>query len=1472
MYNPYFSSGDLGNYGYQQPQQNQQLYGQNYTLPPQGTGYYGQQQPQFGMQQQPGLFQGQQTGFQPQLQPQLQPQTSFQAQPTGYGAQTFQPQQTGFGGAPQYAAAPQPQLQQQKTGFLSALALVSQNQELKIPNMRLSFITAADQSKFENLFRTAVPVGENAISGDAARDILLRSGLAPVTLAEIWALSDTNKLGLLLFPEFALALSMCNSALKGDAVPRVLPEKWLNEVQSFVDAISFAVPEDPSKVLENTPFSTLNQQKSSTTDDFLSAIAPPSTLFTAQPTGSFQGSALLQQRTGGGSLIPLQPQQTAGFVPALGPLQSQRTGPLAAQGTGYNFLAPLAAQRTGLLPPTTFQAQPTGGFQQQPTGGFQAQPQPPTTFQAQPTGGFQPQATGQSQMPGSYFPSQQPLQQQLTGFQQQQQTGMMQPQRTGPGSMAPLQAQPTGKPGEWGFVSMPTGGLPGLNAMQQHFLPSSQLSSNNLQNQMGGTLKDNVGWAITKQEKLIYDGIFNAWDSNRKGFIDGDVAISIFGKSGLSRPDLETVWNLCDSSNRGKLNKDEFAVAMHLVYRRLNGLELPLRLPPELVPPSSKLLQDSVDSLKNDLKGGTASRKNSSASITAASRFKNDDDDISYVSSSRYKSKRSGDSENTSSVPNSNSNDLKIQDLKKLIREKKILLDAVNLEDQHEAIERRKNEEASTREIENLKYRIKDVQLQLTKLGAGHSDQEKSSMLQTLEHYTKDTVPQLISRISKVNAEIADVKIKLCEAQIKQKHPSWSPQETEESIVGTGPNGQVTDTDRRRFKSKQMMKQRMAALTGKTFSNGGENSEATNIWKLEVEKIKAESENQSLMVQDVLASIQELEDGALVPLSVSVKSETSSRKWEQGEGISDSVRLFVNELNAFARLQQPQAQPSVKPNVNSVSPAPVEAQHSAPQAAVPQEKPKFSTPDEKSAYVKANAGKRMQERLARLKASRTKSSTNTPTVSEAVPVAETPVVNEKAPEEVVTQQPVSQQPVSQPPVAEAKAEKDDELEDEEYAALLKQKKEMEERKKERELKRSRDKEARLEKLRKEMEALKASENNDDDWSDDDLKALNAGAVSLNNPHASKPPVTTSAPVKDVAVESSSPVVNLTPATLGQTAELSKPELASPAVPQTNGGNHDNNPFAKIGANNGTHKNSNPFFKPTNTGNSAVDSKKLENQRAAQRGLGLSDWSDDEEKSSDDEAPNRAGAAKLASLLFGGMPQPISRNPTGNPSGINSRTGSSLTFAPAEQVELPQVPQTKSQEVEQPSLPQATPESSTSVAVPPVPSGMPPLPDTMPPIPQGNPSVQPSVGNESDSEDEFATPPPSNPVATATEHIPGPPPLPVSSVPPPIPTGSAPLPPPLPTEAPPLPNFAPPPPVAPPAPPALPSGAPPPPGPPPPGPPPPPTGIAAGTPSAPLGGMPNLGALLGQIQGGKSLKKVSDTEKHVSDSAVVGRVL
>jgi len=55
----------------------------------------------------------------------------------------------------------------------------------KIPNIRLSFITAKDQAQFETLFKSAAG-DEQALSGDKSRDILLRSNLDGDSLSQIW--------------------------------------------------------------------------------------------------------------------------------------------------------------------------------------------------------------------------------------------------------------------------------------------------------------------------------------------------------------------------------------------------------------------------------------------------------------------------------------------------------------------------------------------------------------------------------------------------------------------------------------------------------------------------------------------------------------------------------------------------------------------------------------------------------------------------------------------------------------------------------------------------------------------------------------------------------------------------------------------------------------------------------------------------------------------------------------------------------------------------------------------------------------------------------------------------------------------------------------------------------------------------------------------------------------------------------------
>jgi hypothetical protein len=120
-----------------------------------------------------------------------------------------------------------------------------------VPGMRLSFITATDQAKFEQPFKSAV--GDKIVlDGDKARDLLLRSKLSGGDLMNIWILSDTRKSGQLLFPEFALAMYLCNLRLTGKTLPISIPENIKDEISTMVDVISFGAadarpPTPPSR-------------------------------------------------------------------------------------------------------------------------------------------------------------------------------------------------------------------------------------------------------------------------------------------------------------------------------------------------------------------------------------------------------------------------------------------------------------------------------------------------------------------------------------------------------------------------------------------------------------------------------------------------------------------------------------------------------------------------------------------------------------------------------------------------------------------------------------------------------------------------------------------------------------------------------------------------------------------------------------------------------------------------------------------------------------------------------------------------------------------------------------------------------------------------------------------------------------------------------------------------------------------------
>lgn len=171
-------------------------------LQQQYTGYPGLQTPQG-----PGQLQPQFTGFgqapQQSMSSAVPPMPAIPQQYQQQFQQQQQQQPSPFAAAPtqstaQTLAPPPPPVKPQATGFSEMAASfhtaggakpkpnAPPRQANKVPNIRLSFITAQDQAKFETLFKSAVGDGQTTMSGEKARDLLLRSRLDGDSLSHIW--------------------------------------------------------------------------------------------------------------------------------------------------------------------------------------------------------------------------------------------------------------------------------------------------------------------------------------------------------------------------------------------------------------------------------------------------------------------------------------------------------------------------------------------------------------------------------------------------------------------------------------------------------------------------------------------------------------------------------------------------------------------------------------------------------------------------------------------------------------------------------------------------------------------------------------------------------------------------------------------------------------------------------------------------------------------------------------------------------------------------------------------------------------------------------------------------------------------------------------------------------------------------------------------------------------------------------------
>jgi len=97
-----------------------------------------------------------------------------------------------------------------------------------------------------------------------------------------------------------------------------------------------------------------------------------------------------------------------------------------------------------------------------------------------------------------------------------------------------------------------------------------------------------VGWVVSAADKALFDQTFKKADQDLDGFVNGLEIKDIFLQSGLPQNVLAHIWSLADGDEAGKLNQEQFAVAMWLVKRALAGIEPPPTLAPDMVPPSMR--------------------------------------------------------------------------------------------------------------------------------------------------------------------------------------------------------------------------------------------------------------------------------------------------------------------------------------------------------------------------------------------------------------------------------------------------------------------------------------------------------------------------------------------------------------------------------------------------------------------------------------------------------------------------------------------------------------------------------------------------------------------------------------------------------------------------------------------------------------------------------------------------------------------
>ncbi|KAG6854983.1 hypothetical protein C0991_009806 [Blastosporella zonata] len=410
--------------------------------------------------------------------------------------------------------------------------------------------TPAELTLVSQIFNKADPQKLGILTGDVAVKVFGGANLQPSVLGEIWSIADEDNNGWLPRKGVAIALRLIAWAQKGEAITPDLQfkRKYPISLVTHNDAncLSLAGP-----IPDIEGYSVVSQHTTSTP---LAKSPPPSlTALTAQEKTKFlnlfnkagpDASGLLSGNKARDIFVKSKLSNVT-LLQIWNLADTQDRGALDSTdfAIGMYFIQALMSGQLAFVPTTL----PPGLYQQ--AGGSPLNNQ----------GSLRSHMTGNS---GSFSPVNSAFPQSRTALQQQYtgQSQLLQPNHTGFSVTSPkppaLPARPAAPPA----TSPPF--IPQRNVLQA------------------------PQWDVTADEKATADSYFDDLDASRRGYILSDIAVPFLLKSNLPGEDLALVWDLADINNDGNLTRDGFAIAMHLIQKKLAGGDIPNSLPPTLIPPS----------------------------------------------------------------------------------------------------------------------------------------------------------------------------------------------------------------------------------------------------------------------------------------------------------------------------------------------------------------------------------------------------------------------------------------------------------------------------------------------------------------------------------------------------------------------------------------------------------------------------------------------------------------------------------------------------------------------------------------------------------------------------------------------------------------------------------------------------------------------------------------------------------------------